>query len=282
MTELVKHEPTTIYIKPTTGLAALNLRDLWTYRELVYFMIWRDIRVRYKQTMLGAAWAIIQPVLSMLVFTFIFGRVAKLPTDGNIPYPIFSYVALLPWGLFVTALNQASRSLTSNNNMITKIYFPRLVLPLASVLSGLVDFVIAFVILIGMMLYYGIKPTITALWALPLLLLLALITALGVALWLSALNVQYRDVNYALPFLTQFWQFLSPVAYSAKIISQKWQLVYSLNPMAGVVNGFRWALLGTDTGPGPEMAISVAISLLILIGGLFYFRNMEKTFADTI
>ena len=282
MTELIKHEPTTIYIKPTTGLAALNLRDLWTYRELVYFMVWRDVRVRYKQTMLGAAWAIIQPVLTMLVFTFIFGRVAKLPTDSNIPYPIFSYVALLPWGLFVTALNQASRSLTSNNNMITKIYFPRLVLPLASVLSGLVDFVIAFVILIGMMIYYGIIPSLNALWALPLFLLLAIITALGVALWLAALNVQYRDVNYALPFMTQFWLFLTPVAYSAALISEKWQLVYSLNPMAGVVNGFRWALLGTDTGPGPEMAISVAISLLILIGGLFYFRNMEKTFADTI
>ncbi len=282
MTELIKHEPTTVYIKPSTGIAALNLRDLWVYRELVYFMIWRDVRVRYKQTMLGAAWAIIQPVLSMLVFTFIFGRVAKLPTDGNIPYPIFSYVALLPWGLFVTALNQASRSLTSNNNMITKIYFPRLVLPLASVLSGLVDFVIAFVILIGMMLYYGVRPTVTALWALPLFLLLALITALGVALWLSALNVQYRDVNYALPFLTQFWQFLSPVAYSATLISEKWQLVYSLNPMAGVVNGFRWALLGTNTGPGPEMAVSVAISMVVLIGGLFYFRGMEKTFADTI
>jgi lipopolysaccharide transport system permease protein len=282
MIEVTKHEPTTIYIKPTTGLAALNLRDLWTYRELVYFMIWRDIRVRYKQTMLGATWAIIQPVLSMLVFTFIFGKVAKLPTDSNIPYPIFSYVALLPWGLFVTALNQASRSLTSNNNMITKIYFPRLVLPLASVLSGLVDFVIAFVILIGMMIYYGIIPSLNALWALPLFLLLAIITALGVALWLAALNVQYRDVNYALPFMTQFWLFLTPVAYSATLISEKWQLVYSLNPMAGVVNGFRWALLGTDTGPGPEMAISVAISLLVLIGGLFYFRNMEKTFADTI
>jgi lipopolysaccharide transport system permease protein len=282
MTELIKHEPTTIYIKPTTGLAALNLRDLWTYRELVYFMIWRDVRVRYKQTMLGAAWAIIQPVLTMLVFTFIFGRVAKLPTDSNIPYPIFSYVALLPWGLFVTALNQASRSLTSNNNMITKIYFPRLVLPLASVLSGLVDFVIAFVILIGMMFYYRVVPSISALWTLPLFLLLAIITALGVSLWLAALNVQYRDVNYALPFMTQFWLFLTPVAYSAKLISEKWQLVYSINPMAGVVNGFRWALLGTDTGPGPEMAISVAISLLVLIGGLFYFRNMEKTFADTI
>jgi lipopolysaccharide transport system permease protein len=282
MTEIVKHEPTTIYIKPSTGFAALNLKDLWTYRELVYFMIWRDVKVRYKQTMLGAAWAIIQPVLTMIVFTFLFGRIAKLPTDNNIPYPIFSYAALLPWGMFVGALNQASRSLTSNQNMVTKIYFPRLVLPLASILSGLVDFVIAFVILIGLMIYYGVTPSPNAIWALPLFLLLTVVTALGVALWLSAINVQYRDVNYALPFLTQFWLFITPVAYSSNLISEKWQLVYSLNPMAGVVNGFRWALLGTDTGPGPEMAVSVLISVVILIGGLFYFRNMEKTFADTI
>jgi len=282
MSEVVKHEPTTIYIKPSTGLAALNLRDLWTYRELVYFMVWRDVKVRYKQTMLGAAWAIIQPVMTMIVFTFLFGRIAKLPTDNNIPYPIFSYTALLPWGLFVAALNQASRSLTSNQNMVTKIYFPRLVLPLASILSGLVDFVIAFVILIGLMIYYGVTPSINALWALPLFLLLAIIAAMGVALWLAAINVQYRDVNYALPFMTQFWLFITPVAYSSNLISDKWQLIYSLNPMAGVVNGFRWALLGTDTGPGPEMAVSVVISIIILIGGLFYFRNMEKTFADTI
>jgi len=283
MSELIKHEPTTIYIKPTKGLAALNLRDLWLYRELVFFMIWRDVKVRYKQTMLGAAWAIIQPVMTMLVFNFIFnGGITKVQTDSQIPYPVFSYTALLPWGLFVTALNQASRSLTSNHNMVTKIYFPRLVLPLASVLAGLVDFAIAFVILIGMMIYYQITPTLTALWALPLLLLLAIITALGVALWLAAINVQYRDVNYALPFMTQFWLFITPVAYSSKLISEKWQLIYSLNPMAGVVNGFRWALLGTNTGPGLEMAVSVVISILILIGGLFYFRNMEKTFADTI
>jgi lipopolysaccharide transport system permease protein len=282
MSEIVKHEPTTIYIKPSKGLAALNLRDLWTYRELVYFMIWRDIKVRYKQTMLGAAWAIIQPVMTMLVFTFLFGRIAKLPTDSNIPYPIFSYTALLPWGLFVAALNQASRSLTANQNMVTKIYFPRLVLPLASILSGLVDFVISFVILIGLMIYYNVTPSINALWALPLFLLLAIIAALGVALWLAAINVQYRDVNYALPFMTQFWLFITPVAYSSNLISDKWQLIYSLNPMAGVVNGFRWALLGTDTGPGPEMAVSVIISIIVLISGLFYFRNMEKTFADTI
>jgi len=282
MSELSKHEPTTIYIKPSTGLAALNLRDLWLYRELIYFMIWREIKVRYKQTMLGAAWAIIQPVLTMIVFTFLFGRIAKLPTDGNVPYPIFSYTALLPWGLFVAALNQASRSLTSNQNMVSKIYFPRLVLPLASVLSGLIDFVIAFVILIGLMIYYHIAPSINVIWALPLFLLLTIITALGVALWLSAINVQYRDVNYALPFMTQFWLFATPVAYSSNLISEKWRLVYSLNPMAGVVNGFRWALLGVGNGPDAGLWISVIIALLIMISGLFYFRNMEKTFADTI
>jgi len=273
-------QPETIFIKPSSGLAALNLRDLWTYRELIYFMIWRDIKVRYKQTLLGAAWAVIQPVLTMLVFTFIFGTVAKLPTDG-IPYPIFSYTALLPWGLFTSALNNASRSLTANQNMVTKIYFPRLVLPLASVLGGLVDFAIAFLILIVLMIYYKVTPT-GAIWTLPLFLLLTVITALGVALWLSAINVQYRDVNYVLPFLTQFWLFITPVAYSARVISEKWQFVYSLNPMAGVVNGFRWALLGTNTGPDLNMAISIGIAFMFLISGLFYFRSMERTFADTI
>lgn len=282
MTELIKHQPTTVYIKPSTGIAALNLGDLWTYRELVFFMIWRDIKVRYKQTMLGALWAVIQPVMLMLVFTFIFGTVAKLPTDGNIPYPIFSYTALLPWGLFVAALNQASRSLTTNQNMITKIYFPRLILPLSSVLAGLVDFAIASVILIGLMFYYKVTPAWNILWTLPFFLLLAIITALGVALWLSAINVRYRDVNYVLPFLTQFWQFATPVGYSAAIISPKWQLAYSLNPMAGVVNGFRWALLGVGNGPDAALWISMGISIVILISGLFYFRSMEKTFADTI
>lgn len=282
MSELSKHQPTTVYIKPSSGIAALNLGDLWTYRELVFFMIWRDIKVRYKQTMLGALWAVIQPVMMMLVFTFIFGTVAKLPTDGDIPYPIFSYTALLPWGLFVAALNQASRSLTTNQNMITKIYFPRLILPLSSVLAGLVDFAIASVILIGLMFYYKVTPAWNLLWTLPFFLLLAIITALGVALWLSAINVRYRDVNYVLPFLTQFWQFATPVGYSASIISEKWQLVYSLNPMAGVVNGFRWALLGVGNGPDTALWISMGISIVVLISGLFYFRSMEKTFADTI
>jgi lipopolysaccharide transport system permease protein len=262
-------------------MAALNLRDLWVYRELVFFMIWRDIKVRYKQTLLGALWAIIQPVLTMIVFNFLFGKVAKVPTDG-IPYPIFSYTALLPWGLFVAALNQASRSLTANHNMITKIYFPRLVLPLASVLGGLVDFAIAFLVLIVLMIYYKVTPAWNAIWTLPLFLLLAILTALGVALWLSAINVQYRDVNYALPFLTQFWLFITPVAYSSKVISDRWQLVYSMNPMAGVVNGFRWALLGAGNGPDASLWVSVGISLLVLITGLVYFRNMERTFADTI
>jgi lipopolysaccharide transport system permease protein len=281
MAELAKHEPPTVYIKPSRGLAALNLRDLWTYRELVYFMVWRDVKVKYKQTLLGMAWAVVQPVMTMLVFTFVFDRVANLPTDG-VPYEVFSFTALLPWGLFVTALNQGSRSLVAHNNMVTKIYFPRLILPMASVLAGLVDFVIAFVILIGLMIYFQVTPAYHLLWTLPLFLLLALITALGVALWLSAINVKYRDVNHALPFLTQFWLFATPVAYSFSTLSQNWQVLLSLNPMTGVVNGFRWALLGSGSGPDLTLWISVVISILIFISGLFYFRSMEKTFADTI
>jgi lipopolysaccharide transport system permease protein len=280
-TSVVRSEPTTVYIRPASGLAALNLRDLWTYRELIYFMIWRDLKVRYKQTLLGAAWAVLQPLLTMLVFNFLFNNVAKLPSDG-IPYPIFSYTALLPWGLFSTALNSASRSLTSNHNMITKIYFPKLILPMASVLAGLVDFAIAFVILIGLMFYYQVTPSLTALWAVPVFLLLSIVTALGVALWLSAINVKYRDVGYALPFLTQFWMFITPVAYSSKVISEQWQIIYALNPMAGVVNGFRWALLGAGNPPDMLVAISTGIALVVLFTGLIYFRNMERTFADTI
>ena len=281
MTEIAKHEPTTIYIKPSRGLAALNLRDLWIYRELIFFMVWRDVKVKYKQTLLGMAWAVVQPVMTMLVFTFVFDRVANLPTDG-IPYEVFSFTALLPWGLFVTALNQGSRSLVAHNNMVTKIYFPRLILPMSSVFSGLVDFAIAFVILLGLMVYYKVMPAWQVLWTLPLFLLLGVVTALGVALWLSAINVKYRDVNHALPFLTQFWLFATPVAYSFSHLSEKAKLLLSLNPMTGVVNGFRWALLGSGTGPDITLWISVVISILIFISGLFYFRSMEKTFADTI
>ncbi len=281
MTEITKPEPTTVYIRPASGLAALNLRDLWIYRELIYFMIWRDLKVRYKQTLLGAAWAVLQPVLTMLVFNFLFNNIAKMSSDG-VPYPIFSYTALLPWGLFATALNAASRSLTSNQNMITKVYFPKLILPMASVLGGLVDFAIAFIILIGLMIYFQVSPGWHALWALPLFTLLSVITALGVALWLSAINVRYRDVGYALPFISQFWMFLTPIAYSSKVISEEWQIAYALNPMAGVVNGFRWALLGSGNPPDALVAISAGIALVILFTGLIYFRNMERTFADTI
>jgi lipopolysaccharide transport system permease protein len=283
MTELTKPEPTTVYIKASSGFAALNLGDLWRYRELIWFMIWRDIKVRYKQTALGAAWAVLQPVMNMLVFNFLFnGGVTKLPVDGDIPYPLFAFAALLPWGLFTTALNSASRSLTSNTNMITKTYFPRLILPMSSVLGGLLDFAIAFVILLGMMFYYNYLPGWEVLWALPVFLLLSIVTALGVALWLSAINVQYRDVGYALPFLTQFWFFLTPVVYSSKVFSEQWQLIYALNPMAGVVNGFRWALLGIGSPPDLFVGISAVISVIILLTGLVYFKNMERTFADTI
>ncbi|MBI3170156.1 MAG: ABC transporter permease, partial [Chloroflexi bacterium] len=253
----------------------------WVYRELVFFMVWRDVKVKYKQTLLGMAWAVIQPVMTMLVFTFLFDKVAKLPTEG-IPYPVFSFTALLPWGLFVTALNQGSRALVAHQNMVTKIYFPRLILPTASVFAGMVDFAIAFVILVILMFYYQVTPAWHLVWTLPLFLLLAIVTALGVALWLSAINVQYRDVNQALPFLTQFWLFATPVAYSASVISEKWQVLYFLNPMAGVVNGFRWALLGTGNGPDITLWVSTGISILIFVSGLFYFRSMEKTFADTI
>ena len=281
LTKVTHSEIPTLVIRPSTGLSALNLRDLWIYRELVVFMIWRDIKVRYKQTALGALWAIIQPVMTMLVFTFLFNTVAKLPTD-DIPAPIFSFSALLPWGLFTTALNAASRSLTSNTNMITKTYFPRLILPMASVLGGLVDFAIAFVILIGMMVYFHVYPGWNALWAVPVFLALLLVTALGVALWLSAINVKYRDVGYALPFLTQFWMFVTPVVYSSTVIPEKWRLLFALNPMTGVINGFRWALLGAGNPPDLLVAISAVIAILVLVSGLFYFRNMERTFADMI
>jgi lipopolysaccharide transport system permease protein len=277
-----------VYIRPPQGWLGLNLRDLWLYRELIYFLIWRDVKVRYKQTVLGASWAIIQPLMTMVVFTVLFGRVAKVPTDG-IPYPIFSYTALLPWGLFTKALSDAGRSLIQNRSMITKVYFPRLVIPISSVVSGIVDFALAFIILIGMFIYYnsdlGGNYNITPNYAvitLPLFILLAMVTSLGVGLWLSALNVIYRDINYILPFLTQIWLFITPVAYPASLIPEKWQLVYALNPMTGVVEGFRWALLGMEPAPGPMVAVSTLIAVIVLVTGLFYFRRMERTFADLV
>jgi lipopolysaccharide transport system permease protein len=275
-----KNEKEVLFIRPSRGWSALNLKDLWLYRELVYFLTWRDVKVRYKQTILGAAWAIIQPVINMVVLTIIFGNFAKMPTDG-IPRPIFTFAALLPWGLFSKALSDAGRSILSNRSMITKVYFPRLIIPMASVLGGIVDFAIQFIIMLGMMLYYHITPT-AAIWTLPLFLALSLITALGFGLWFSALNALYRDFGYILPFLTQFWLLLTPVGYSPSVVSAKWQFVYALNPMVGVVEGFRWALLGTQTAPGPYVLISSSISILLLVSGMFYFRRMERTFADMV
>jgi len=269
-----------IVLRPSRGWSALNLRDLWLYRELVYFLTWRDIKVRYKQTVLGAGWAILQPLVNMVVLSVIFGNFAKMDTEG-IPRPVFTFAALLPWGLFSKALNDAGRSMLANRNMITKIYFPRLIIPLASVLGGVVDFLIQFGILLLMMLYYGYPPTLN-IWALPLFLLLALTTALGFGLWLSALNVLYRDVNYILPFLTQLWLLLTPVGYSSNVVPDQWRLLYALNPMVGVVEGFRWALLGAETMPGPQMILSVVISTVLLVTGMYYFRRMERTFADMV
>jgi lipopolysaccharide transport system permease protein len=270
----------TILIKPSKGWAALDLKDLWIYRELVYFMTWRDLKVRYKQTLLGASWAVLQPFLTMVVFSIFFGGLAKVPSD-NVPYPIFSFTALVPWTLFTKALLDASKSLVSSSHIITKIYFPRIILPLATILAGIVDFLIAFIVLIGMMFFYQIAPT-SNIWTLPLFLLLALVTALGVGLWLSALNVLYRDINYATHFITQFWMFVTPIAYSSTMIPDKWKLVYSLNPMAGVVNGFRWALLGIGEGPGTDLIVSVVVAIFLLISGLFFFKRTERLFADMV
>jgi len=269
-----------LHIEPSKGWVSLKLRDLWEYRELLYFLIWRDVKVRYKQTVLGASWAIIQPFFTMVVFSIFFGRLAKVPSDG-VPYPIFVYAALVPWTFFANGLNQASNKLVGSAELIKKVYFPRFVIPLAAVLSGVVDFILAFLVLLGMMLYYGVVPTINVLW-LPLLLMLALTTSLGVGLWLSTLNVHFRDVQYVVPFLTQFWLFATPIAYPSSLLSEPWRTIYGLNPMVGVVEGFRWALLGTNTAPGATIAVSTFIALALLIGGAYYFRRMEKTFADVV
>ena len=270
----------TIVIRPSKGWIALRLADLWEYRELLYFMVWRDIKVRYKQTVLGAAWAIIQPFFTMVLFSIFFGKLAKMPSDG-IPYPIFAYVGLVPWTFFASGMAQSSNSLVDSANLIKKVYFPRLTIPIANVLSGLVDFSIAFAVLLGMMLWYGIVPTARILW-LPLFLLLALVTALAVGLWLSVLNVEYRDVKYTIPFVTQFWMYATPIVYPSSLLSEPWRTIYGLNPMVGVVEGFRWALLGAKTGPGPMIAVSAGAAVALLVGGAVYVRRMEKTFADVV
>jgi lipopolysaccharide transport system permease protein len=267
-------------IQPSHGWISLNLAELWHYRELLFFLTWRDIKVRYQQTVLGAAWAIIQPLCSMIVFTVFFGRLAKVPSDG-IPYPLFAYTALLPWQLFAYGLTESSNSVVANERLITKVYFPRVIVPLASVFAGLVDFAIAFTVLIGMIAWYGVKPT-AAVLTLPLFVILAVATAFGVGLWLSALNVQYRDVRYTLTFIVQFWLLASPVAYSSTLVPLRWRPWYGLNPMAGVIEGFRWALLSKAPAPGIMLAVSVLVVALVLVGGLYYYRRMEKTFADVV
>ena len=277
---LTRQDEEITLIKPSKGWGSLNLRELWIYRELVYFLTWRDLKVRYKQTALGAGWAVLQPVLSMVVFSIFFGGLLNVDS-GDVPYPIFSYAAILPWGVFAKALNDTGRSLVSNRAMLTKIYFPRMVIPLASVFSSLADFLIAFVVMLGLMYYYQIAPT-SNIWTLPLFLLLAVITALGVGLWLSAMNVLYRDIGYMIPYITQLWFYLTPIVYSASEVPEQWQFFYALNPMVGVVEGFRWALLGTADAPSPMIAVSAVIALIVFITGLYYFRRMERTFADMV
>ena len=272
-------------IRPPRGWQAINLRDLWLYRELVYFLTWRDIKVRYKQAVLGIGWAIIQPIVTMVVFTFIFNQFLDVKPDAGIPdawYPIFAFAGLLPWQFFQGALQRASTSLVSNSNLLTKVYFPRLIIPSSAVAAGLVDFGFSFLIMIGLMIYFGVSFTLQMLW-LPLFLLVALLTALAVGLWLSALNVQYRDVQHMVPFLLTIWMYVSPVVYPIDVINVSgfWKAVYALNPMVGVIQGFRWVLFGTNP-PGWMFAISMTMVLLLLGSGLFYFRRMERTFADLI
>ncbi len=267
-----------VVVEPRKGLLALDLQGLWQYRELLYFLAWRDVKVRYKQTAIGAGWAIFQPLVTMVIFTVIFGNFAKIPSDG-LPYPIFAFTALLPWNVFASALTRSSGSLVSEAHLISKVYFPRLIIPLAATVSGVLDFVIAFSILVGMMIWFGIAPTWGVL-ALPVFLLLALVTAVALGLWFAALNIRYRDVGHAIPFFTQLCMYASPVVYPVSLVPDRWRLLYSLNPMAGVIEGFRWALLGKEGPDFRVMAVSAAVVLAVLFGGILYFRQTERTFAD--
>ena len=277
--EVTAPAPAVALIAPAHGLSPVNLREIWEYRELLYFLAWRDIKVRYKQTALGAAWALLQPLFLMLIFTLLFSKVAKVPVP--MPYPIFAFCGLLPWQLFAFGLAQSSNSLVQSQHLISKVYFPRLVIPIASVLAGLLDFAIAFLLLLAMMVYYRVPPGKGAI-LLPLFVLFAVMTSLTAGVWLSAINVRYRDVQYTLNFLVQFWMLATPVGYPASVVPARWRWVLVLNPMAGVVEGFRWAMLGTGPRPDAMLGVSVGLVLLLLIGGLHYFRRMEKTFADIV
>jgi lipopolysaccharide transport system permease protein len=272
--------PATVRIEPPRSLLELRLRELWMYRELLYFFVWRDIKVRYKQTVIGVAWVVLQPLMSMGVFTLFFGRLAKLPSDG-LPYPVFVFAALVPWTYFSTSLSTATNVVVDNQRVITKVYFPRLILPLSSVLSGLLDFAISFAVLVSMVFWFGLRPGPQVIW-LPFFLLLALATALGVGLWLSAMNALYRDVKYVMPFVVQFWMLASPVAYPSSLVPEKWRWLYGLNPMAGVIEGFRWALTGHGQAPGPLMLASAGAVAVLLVGGAMFFQRMEGTVADLV
>lgn len=283
---MTKPEPTrpdalgVLRIQPHTGWVALDFRELWAYRELLYFFVWRDLKVRYKQTAFGALWAVIQPFMLMVVFTLFLGRLSGIAPEG-VPYPVFAFAGLVPWTLFAQSLIGSSASLVDASNLLQKVYFPRLLLPVAAIGSYLLDFAIAIVVLAVLMVYFGVLPTVTVLWILPLT-VLALVTALAVGIWLSAVNVRYRDVRYAVPFLVQLWLFASPVAYSADLVPESWRAIYQLNPIAGVIEGFRWALLGQAAPPVTAVAISSLVTTVLLITGLVYFRRVERTFADVI
>jgi lipopolysaccharide transport system permease protein len=267
-------------IRPTTGWLFLDLRELWAYRELIYFLAWREIKVRYKQTAIGVAWAVLQPLAMMLVFTVFFGRLASMPSEG-IPYPLFTFAALLPWQLFSRTITESTNSLVADQRLITRVYFPRIIIPLATTVSGLADFAVSAGLLVALMLFYGVIPSAAIIW-LPAFVLLMVVAALGVGFWLSASNVEYRDVRYALPFLNQFWLFVTPVVYPSSLVPERWQILYGLNPMVGVVEGFRWALLGVGDGPSPMLAVSTTIGLALFVTGIFWFQRREQTFVDRL
>lgn len=272
--------PHVTVIRPSRGWVSLRLKELWAFRELLYFLTWRDIKVRYKQTVIGIGWAVIQPLFMVLVFSLLFGTLAKIPSNG-LPYPVFLFSAMLPWSLFATGLSSGSTSLVANQRLVTRVYFPRLVLPIAAVLGSLLDFAVAFAVFIGLMLYFGILPTL-AIVTLPLFIAIALLSAVGVACWLSAIDARYRDVRYALPFLTQIWYFATPIVYPVSFIPESWRWILGLNPMTGVIEGFRWALLGQPLDVGFPLLLSLALVAILFVSGLFYFRRAERIFADMV